>query len=60
MDFASEGQEKARLEQAAETTATAYEKDKAEMASVTELVFQLYVNLLTEKARQSLTKIMSE
>ena len=48
------------LTQAEMNVSAAYEKDKAEMASVTELVFQLYVNLLTEKARQSLTKIMSE
>ncbi len=34
VDFASEGQEKTRLVQAAKTTATAYEKAKAEMALV--------------------------
>ena len=59
-EFASEGQDKARLEQAAKTAATAYEKAKAEMASFEEQVFQLYSMLIAEKARQPWTKIMQE
>ncbi len=49
VDFASEDQEKAHLEQAAKTATTAYEKAKAEMALVTEQVFQLYSSLIAEK-----------
>ena len=60
VDFASEGQEKARLEQAAKIAATAYEKAKAEMALVAEQVFQLYSMLIAEKARQPWTKIVQE
>ena len=42
------------------TATAAIEKAKAEMASVAEQGFQLYSNLITEKARQPWTKIMSE
>ena len=60
IEFASEGQDKACLEQEAKITATAYEKAKAEMALVMEQVFQLYSVLIAEKARQLWTKIMQE
>ena len=46
----SRGQDTTHLKQAEKTTTKAYEK--AEMVSVIEQVFQLYANLLTEKARQ--------
>ena len=59
-EFASEGQDKSHLEQAAKTATTAYEKAKAEMALVTEQVFQLYSMLIAEKARQPWTNIMQE
>ena len=59
-EFASEGQDKARLVQAAKIAATAYEKAKAETAIVVEQVFQLYSTLIAEKARQPWTKIVSE
>ena len=58
--FSSEGQDKARLVQAAKTAATAYEKAKAEMASVAEQVFELYSMLIAEKARQPWTKLVQE
>ena len=60
VDFASEGQEKAHLEQTAKTAATNYEKAKAETALVMEQVFQLYSTLIAEKARQPWTKIVQE
>ena len=60
VDFASEGPEKARLVQAAKTAATAHEKAKAEMALVTEQVFQLYSMLIVEIDRQPWTKIVQE
>ena len=47
------------LKQTEKTTATAYEKPKAEMASVTEHVSQVYSNLIAKKARQPWTKIMT-
>ncbi len=56
----SEGQNKARLEQAAKTAATAYEKAKADKASVAEQVFQLYSTLIAENTRQPWTKIEQE
>ena len=56
----SEGQDKARLVQAAKTAATAYEKAKAETTSVAEQVFQLFSMLIAEKARHPWTKIMHE
>ena len=48
-----------QLRQAEKTTA-AYEKAKAETASVTEHIFQLYANLVMEKAGQPWTKIVSK
>ena len=48
------------LEQAEKTTTTAYSKAKAGMALFMEQVFQLYSNLIAEKARQPWTKIMTE
>ena len=60
VDFALEGKDKACLEQAAKTATTAYEKAKAETASVTEQVFQLYSMFIAETARQPWTKIMQE
>ena len=59
-EFASEGQDKACFEEAAKTAATAYEKTKAETASVMEQVFQLHSMLISEKVRQPWTKIMQE
>jgi len=41
------------LTPAEKTTAAAYKKAKAETASVTEQVIQLYANNIAEKARQS-------
>ena len=40
------------LKQAERTATAAYEKAKAETALVMEQVFQLYSNLIMEKARQ--------
>jgi hypothetical protein len=58
--FASEGQYKARLEQAVKTADTAYERAKAEMALVAEQAFQFYSILIVGKTRQLWTKIMTE
>ena len=41
-----------KIKQAEMDTATAYIKAKAETVSVAEQVFQLYSNLIMEKARQ--------
>ena len=59
-EFASEGQEKDRLEQAAKTATITYEKPMVDTTSVMEQVFQLYSMLIMEKARQPWTKIMQE
>ena len=59
-EFAPEGQDMTHLKQTEKTATAAYEKAKAETALVAEQVFQLYCNLIMEKARQPWTKIMQE
>ena len=49
-----------QLKQAKKAAATACNKAKAETALVAEQVFQLYSNLIAEKARQPWTKIITE
>ena len=49
-----------QLKPAEKATTAAYDKVKAKTVSVTEQVFQLYSNLIAEKARQPWTKIISE
>jgi len=60
VEFAQDGKDMTDLKQAEKTATTAYGKAKAEMALVMEQVFQLYSNLIVEKARQPWTKIVSE
>ena len=60
VEFTQDSKDMTHLTQAEKTAAAAYEKAKAEMASVAEQVFQRCINLLMEKAMQPWTKIMSE
>ena len=58
--FAQEDQDTSCLKQQEKDTTKVHEKAKAKMALVTEQLFQLYSNLITEKAWQPWAKIATE
>lgn len=60
VEFTPEGQDMTRQQQAEKAAAETYETAQEATTSVGEQVFQLYSNLIIEKAGKPWTKIMTE